>query len=560
MPLTLPLDDADPTSRAAALGASREVWRFDPTQRGLPLAAKVESDRFTPEFGKRYMATAAMLVATRAAAKVDPRLRAERQEQAETPEGATPLKKGGVTRSSMVPVRAVEHYDALFDTLPTPATRDWAADDGFFAWQRLAGCNPTHLRRQREADARLPVTDAQVRAALGGGDSLDRAREEGRLFALDLTALDGLPQGATQGVARYSSGALALFGRALDGAFRAVAIRPSPSARVVTPADGQRWRHAKLDVQVADSIWAGAVMHIGFHALSASFQVCAGRELSERHPLRALLWPHFALTTPANEAMKDNVIGVGGYFDELLALKREAAVDLAVKGLRERPLVDRAPWRDVALRGTDSATALPEYPYRDDGLPVAWALRRWVDGYLRLWYRDDAALGRDAELVAFHRALASEAAGFTGVGPLGRVDDLVDLITTALFEITLGHAAVNYTGFDYFGWPETYPTARWAPPPGPDAEPTEADYLRALPPVGVADRVLDLTLPQRELKLNRLGRYPAGSFDDPRVAPLEQALRDDLEALDKAILARDAGRRWAFPYLAPVNVALSIHV
>ena len=31
-------------------------------------------------------------------------------------------------------------------------------------------------------------------------------------------------------------------------------------------------------------------------------------------------------------------------------------------------------------------------PFRDDGVPLADALHRWVDGYLRLYYPDDAAV------------------------------------------------------------------------------------------------------------------------------------------------------------------------
>ena len=565
MNVSLPHDDDAPDARRAALESDRAVWRFDPTQRGLPLAAKVATERYSPAFIARVLEARAMLKATRLAASCDPRLSAEHAASAAVgaDAGTKALKDGGVTRASMVAIQSVEHYAALFNAMPTPATRSWAGEEGFFAWQRLAGCNATHLRQQRVADPRFPVTDAHLRAAIGDGDSLDRARAEGRLFVLDLSALHGLPAGQTQGLPRYFDGALGLFVRALDGRFRAVAIQgsPEPGTPIVTPADGERWRHARLDLQVADAIWAGSVIHIGVHALAGGVQVCTARELAPNHPLRVLLWPHFEMTTSANESMKDSVIGVGGYFDELMAPTREACIDLAVKGLRERPLCDRAPWRDVALRGTDSLTALPEYPYRDDALPVANALRRWVDGYLRLWYRADADLARDPELVAWHGALrAADGPGLTGVQPLGLISDLVDLVTTLIFEITAGHAVVNYSGYDYYAWPESYPTARWAPSPGAGATLTDDDYLRALAPVGVADRMLDLTLPQRQLRLNTLGAYPWGWFGDPRVKALEETLHAELEAIARVTTARDAARRWSFPYLIPSRIAQSIHV
>jgi hypothetical protein len=72
--------------------------------------------------------------------------------------------------------------------------------------------------------------------------------------------------------------------------------------------------------------------------------------------------------------------------------------------------------------------------------------------------------------------------------------------------------------------------------------------------------MLDLTLPQRQLRLNTLGEYPPGSFDDPRVPSLLSTLRAELDAVEQATLARDAARRWRYPYLAPSRVAQSIHV
>lgn len=569
-PVCLPPDDADPGARRDALTADRAAWRFD-LDLGLPLAAKVEGESYSAAFGARFVEASAMLLATRAAAALDPRLAGARQaaREAGPDAGDPPKQKGGVRRASMVPVGSASDYDALFNALPAPATRRWATDDLFFAWQRLAGCNPTLLRRHVD-DPALAVTEGHFAAAArhlraGEADSLARARAEGRLYGLDLGALQGLARGATQGRPRYFDGARGLFVRSLDGRLRPVAVRPSaaPGSPLVTPADGERWRHAKLDLQVADSIWAGAVMHIGLHALAGAFQVCTARALAPNHPLRALLWPHFEMTASANETMKVSVLGEGGYFDELMAPTREACVSLAATSLRARPLAARSPWRDVAARGADDLAALPEYPYRDDGLLVAGALRRWVAAYLGRWYRDDGAVAADPELRAWLDALAAgDGPAFTGLPAPGGVTlaALVDLVTTVLFEVTVGHAAVNYSGYDHYAWPETYPTARWAPPPAADAAPTPADYEAALAPLGVADRMLDLTLPQRQLRLNALGEYPAGWCDDAEVAALERTYRAELEAAEREIVARDAGRRWSYPYLAPSRVARSIHV
>lgn len=556
---SLPDQDPNPVARAAALEAQRGVWRFDPDQRGLPLAAPMHSDDYSVEYMGKAVQVKAMLAATRVAAAVDPRLLSAHIQS------GPPDLRGGVSRDSMVTLDSEAHYEALFHALPDTAYRAWSNDDAFFAWQRLAGCNATHLRRQTAPDPRFPVTDAHLRAALGADDSLDRARAEGRAYLLDLTALAGVPMGATQGVPRFCDAPLALFVRALDGRFLPVAIQraptPGPASPIYTPADGERWRHARLGVKAADSVWAGSVVHLGYcHSLAGGVQVCTARELAPQHPLRRLLWPHFEMTAAANETMKTDVIGKGGYFDELLAPTLEASVDLAVKELRGRSMRDAAPWRDVELRGCHNVVALPEYPYRDDGLPIAQVLRRWVDAYLRLWYRDDS-LGRDRELVAWHAALgAKDGAGLSDLPSLSTVDELVDLVTTVIFQVTAAHALVNYAGYDHYGWVVTYPTALWSKPLDPARVPTEDDYLRALAPLGIADRMLDLTLPQRELRLNALADYPRGWFDDPRADALVERLRVELQGVEAQNAARDGARPWRFPYLLPSRVAQSIHV
>lgn len=561
--LSLPLDDTDVTARSNQLAAAGARWRFDPNQGGLPLADKEAGDKASSMWLLQITPAMMALGLTHKLASTDPRLKRAWSD-------ADPLptkelwkdKQQRVTAGSMIPVASPDDYEALFlaPGISVPATRPWAADEDFFAWQRLAGPNAARLRRQSEHDPNFPVTEDHFAALGEAGDSLDRARAERRLFVLDLGGLRDLPRGTTQGRERHFDAAYGLFVRALGGRFRAVAIQGRPGSAIVTPADGERWRHAKLDLQVADAIWAGAVVHVGVHSFAGAFQVCTARNLAERHPLYALLWPHFECTAFANETMKRDVLGVGGFFDDLMAPTREACIALTAKSLRERPLRERAPWNDLALRGVDDAAALPEYPYRDDGLPVARALRAWVDGYLRLWYRDDADLARDPEVRAWHEALSTQHGGpFADPGPLATVADLVELVTTVIFEVTVGHAAVNYSGFDYYAWPVTYPTARWAPLPDAGAALTEKDYLDALAPIGVANRLLDLTVPQLTLHANHLGHYDLAQLD-PRVFGALKALRGELAAIDAATLTRDAARRYKFPYLAPSRVAQSIHV
>ncbi|MGV2338853.1 MAG UNVERIFIED_CONTAM: hypothetical protein LVR18_34160 [Planctomycetaceae bacterium] len=73
-------------------------------------------------------------------------------------------------------------------------------NDAVFAAMRTAGPNPIMLRRLREPDERLPITEQLFRTAVPG-DSLAAALAEGRLFLADYAVLDGAETGVGSGAA-----------------------------------------------------------------------------------------------------------------------------------------------------------------------------------------------------------------------------------------------------------------------------------------------------------------------------------------------------------------------
>jgi len=81
-----------------------------------------------------------------------------------------------------------------------------------------------------------------------------------------------------------------------------------------------------------------------------------------------------------------------------------------------------------------------------------------------------------------------------------------------------------------------------------------------LPPLSIANGLLEMLYVLGHTRLNRLGEYPKGHFADPRVAAALTRFQTDLAELGRDSKARDATRPWSFPYLHPDLLTASILV
>ncbi|MCB9679505.1 MAG: hypothetical protein H6737_30650 [Alphaproteobacteria bacterium] len=550
----LPADDPNPEARAKSLARDRKDYRFDTSLGGLPLAAEVPRGQ---GYTVRYMAEAvkveATLTANRVGARRDDRLDDERAKYhdqlfangfiAGMRAELADTKARGLIAAPLAFPSHLGDYDALLDVVPTPASRAHADLDAFFAWQRIAGANPAYLRRY---DGQIPLDGIDV----GAGDTASKAEAEGRLYVLDHSSLEGTPTRPSFGFERYVAGAVGLFVRTPAGPLMPAAIRVRSDLPVVQPGD-QAWQSARNALAAADGARQGLSEHLGqCHVFANAVLLCTARELAEAHPLRILLWPHFEMTLAANETMKTAVIGADGYVDQLQGPTLDAGIEMARASCCDRSVRETSLHRDLALRGVDDTTALPEYPYRDDALLLWEAIGNWVRRYLGLYYADDRALHDDTELQAWYRALGEHLSDLPSIADRA---GLVELVTIVIHRICVYHGVINYGSYDHFAWFPNLPTARWGPL-------DTTDLLQIVPPLGIAEHILDLMLPQRELRENTLGDYPKHHFADDRVEGYLARFQGELVSVGTRITAREQGRAFPFPYLLPSRLAQSIHV
>jgi arachidonate 15-lipoxygenase len=441
---------------------------------------------------------------------------------------------------------------------------------------RVAGPNPVVLTCQRAPDPRFPVTDEQYAAAMGPGDSLARALDEGRVFLADYAALEGLPPGTVPRGRKFASPALAMFAvpPRTDGesrALRPVAIQcaQAPGSAIFTPRDGTAWAIAKTLVSTADASVHELSTHLGrTHLLVEPIVVAAHRNLDERHPLLVLLAPHFEGTLFINNAAHSILLAPGGAVDVLHPFTIESMRAFAARASGDPPFDRSSPAALLRARGTDDPDRLPDFPYRDDAQLVWEAIREWVASYLALYYEDDAAVRADTELQDWVADLRSpdggRVNGFGAETPEGRpsfltLESLVEAVTLIVFTASAQHGAVNAPQYQLMSYAPCFPLSGYSPAPLSAAEADDTSYLANLPPLDIAETQLDILYVLGSVQHTKLGEYPLLHFRDERVETLLSRFQDRLAEVENTINERNA-ERTPYSFLLPSTLPRSINI
>lgn len=580
-PPVLPQNDRDPDGRNQQLAQSRSDYEFDQSFLGYSLVKNVPP---AARFDAGYLANGAehllQLLSNHAAVDLT---RVSEQQLAHLHETVRKLLHRGdpnalsaadasvdaqlqQTSSRAHPLTIAE-YESLYPLLPKPASMKHWREDWYFAWQRIAGCNPILLERMTRIPDHFPLTQAHVSAALPS-ESLDAAAQEGRLFVIDYPMMAKVPLGETDGRKKYLSAPMAAFIRTMSGRLMPVAIQcgqaPSASVPIYTPADGFAWEMAKASVQVAEANFQGIITHLGYcHLVMESTIIAAERCLADRHPLKVLLAPHFQFTLAANDVAKHSLINPGGNTDRLQSGTCEGSTALVQDALAAYPICRTDAPTAFSDRGVMDRDGLPEYPFRDDALESWGPILKFVESYVRLYYRSAEDVAADQELHAWARLMADAKGGnlhrVVEGDRLQTVRDVVMFVARLMYTCTTYHSAINYSSFDFLGYPPNMPAAAWAPGPSPSVPANEEALFKMMTPLDGCFGTMKLMY-QIMMTRNHLGKYPPLHFSDPRVRPLVTDLNAALETAEQVIRARNRSRKIPYTYLLPSLIPASIHV
>ncbi|MDJ0697923.1 lipoxygenase family protein [Mastigocoleus sp. MO_188.B34] len=548
----LPQNDPSPEKRKDWLNKNREEYQFNFNYLSpLPLLDDVPNNE---AFSPKYLAERLPLTLGKLSANT----------------------LGIRLRSFWDPFDEFQDYEDFFPVLPAPELIKTYQNDEHFAEQRLSGANPMVIRSIKELPPHFAFSIQDLQAEFGTSLNLGRELSNGNLYIADYTSLSFVRGGSYLRGRKSLPAPIALFcwrnsGYCDHGELTPIAIQLVPElgtkSRILTPFDSHlNWLYAKICVQIADANHHEMSSHLcRTHLVMEPFAVVTARQLAENHPLGLLLRPHFRFMLHNNELARKNLINQGGYVDNLLAgtlreslqIVREAYFKNAEEywSLKEFALP-----KEIANRGLDDPDRLPHYPYRDDGMLLWEAIKKFVSNYLSIYYPNPGDIRDDRELQAWAAELVAPDGGRVKGVPsqFENLQQLIDVVTSIIFTCGPQHSAINYPQYEYMAFVPNMPLAAYQPV---DSNPNmdQGSLMAFLPPPNQTADQLQIIYGLSAYRYDRLGYYDR-EFSDSRAEEVVRLFQQDLNHVERKIELRNKNRLVEYNFLKPSLVLNSISI
>jgi len=463
----------------------------------------------------------------------------------------------------------LQAFRDIFEIIRPPDVVDRSESDEYFAEMMVAGPDPTRLTRLDAVPEKFPITTEHLQSVPElAHETLESALAAGRVYWVDHAPMSALDNGQHPQAPKYMYSPMVAFAVPRGGGpVRAFAIQcgQDPAGReIYTPADGYSWKLAKNCVLVAHNTYHGEVTHLGrTHLISEAVLLAAVRNLASVHPVAVLLRRHFEGTASINKLAVELLIQPGRAVEYLIGSDLKSTYPWIADHRKNFSFTGNYLPAKLERSGTDGAAVLPYYPYRDDGLLVWTAIRRWADAFVDGYYRTDADVREDHELQAWAAEVASPDGGAVrdfGLTP-GEINDRTDLaeiLTMVIWTAGPQHAAVNFTQLEHLSYLPANPLAGFTEEPR-GREHTLDDWLANLPPLDVAVQQLCLMNFLGSVRSTTLGDYE----DDFKNTPVADGLRGfrlDLSAAEDEVTRRNRRRPHAYEYLRPSLIPNSTNI
>lgn len=464
----------------------------------------------------------------------------------------------------------LNQYDAYFQSLKIPESKNSFQTDTTFANMRVSGLNPVVVHCLKEFDTNFGITN-DIFTSIHGfeEDTLEKALQEKRLFICDYVALKEIKNSTFASKQKYAYAPKALF--AIIHSNKPQNLKPiaiqcvqdsGDNVPLFTPNDGYSWEIAKTIVQIADFNHHELITHLGgTHLVLEPFVVSTHRQLSLKHPLSVLLLPHMEGTAFINFQAQKRLVNNDGPFEKLFFGTMPS--NRAVVGKRlSLSFNDSLLINNLKLRGVDDLKLI--YPYRDDSLQVWTAIEEWVSSYIDIYYTNDSDLLQDSELQAWSYELVRyghvNGLGDTSEGVIGTLLYLKQILTMLIFTSSAQHSAVNFTQEAYPGYTPCMPASGYAPVPT-DKNHTREDWFNLIAPLSVADDQTDLMYTLSGIHYTVLGDYGRWYFKDKNIKKPLKVFQKQLKEIEKKILQRNLeNKENAYKYMLPSSIPQSINI
>lgn len=472
--------------------------------------------------------------------------------------------------------------------------RDGGLSDREFVRQRLAGANPTVIRRVQANDESLIQALANQSYQLSNNGVIDliKSANENRLFIVDYPLLKNLKITDLQH-GKYVGSPVAIFHNT-DKGLEPVLIQLQ-KGRVITPgitgSAADDWMRAKLYLQTADATHHQLIAHLTYtHLAMEALAIATPRQLPISHPVYQLLSPHFKFLIAINNRTNNIFLAEGAAIDHLMATTMETSIKLMNQAYREKSFWYYSLLNDIELRGIEPQL-LPDYPYRDDALLLWQAIAKYTTRYLQRYYPDDKSVIADPYLQAWAEELGAplntrpksdfpqaptwfpqELIAALAIEPqqlpsyprvpgfikIGSLQQLIDIATITIFTCGPQHAALNFSQFDYFGYVPNAPLANYSRPD------TTTNLDEILPSTARDLEQMQLSFALSGIHWSKLGSSNFIQFVDRIDRQILAQFQNDLLEIESIIKTRNQQRFTVtgveYPYLLPSHIPNSINI
>jgi hypothetical protein len=349
--------------------------------------------------------------------------------------------------------------------LPYTIQQDRWRNDWEWAYQRMNGLVCSHLIGCKKIPDYMRLTEQHVAGLLPQGQTLQSMLAAGRLYIIDHSDMVDCP--THEG--RFMCPSTAIFAAftkddarpadALAGpALRPIAIQLYPDAskaQVVTPNDEAEypglWLATRFHHNVTDYSTQVFFEHcVSTHMINETYWVSMNRNMSDRHPIKAVIKPHMDVTLYMGKLFRDSTYSNSkGSTPVLHACGLDGAWEIMRRRMKRWTFEDMNMHKYFASRGTDK---LDGFTYREDAYKHYDAIVDYCTEVIKYVYPNGAeSIKSDTELQNFVKAL-TEGSQLRGVpASVESVEALAHLMAAPIYAGAVKHSLIDNATFDYYG-------------------------------------------------------------------------------------------------------------
>uniref|UniRef100_A0A8C2GE29 Arachidonate 12-lipoxygenase n=1 Tax=Cyprinus carpio TaxID=7962 RepID=A0A8C2GE29_CYPCA len=399
--------------------------------------------------------------------------------------------------------------------------------------------------------------------------SLSLLLKEGNIFLVDYAIMDGIPANVIRDRIQHIASPLCLLYEHPEKGLIPIAIqlgqKPDKDTPIFLPSDPPlAWLLAKMWVRHSEFQVFQLLSHLlRTHLVVEVICVSTLRQLPAVHPIYKLLTPHLRYTLEINCRGRTQLLSMDGIFKKVVSTGGDGLLILAQREYKVLTYRSLQPKFDFLDRGV---TKLKDYFYRDHSMMLWNVIQNFVSGIVSLYYKSDSEVEQDSELQAWIHDVAVE--GFVDVPHFGLAselktkEELITLLSVAIFTSTAQHAATNNGQFDWCAWvPNTPCTMRHPPPTDKDAV-TMGMIMDTLPDISQSCVEMAITwhLGRAQPDAIPMGQYVEQYFTEPAALRVIDKFRKELKELEEQIIAQNEGLELQYLYLCPSRMENSITI